>query len=73
MKNWNSKWDYIICGMNMIFAFVGAMDGSLPLLLVGVGTAIWSWYIAEAKRHLEEEEVLLIEGEENGKDNEEDK
>lgn len=58
----NSKYSYLVCGVNITFAFVGALAHSLLLLGMGVVFAIWNWYAAEYKRKTEEQE--------NGKDNE---
>lgn len=61
----NSRWSYLMCGLQIGFAFVGALAHSMFLLIFGTVMAIWNWYAAEARRKLEEEEY--------GQNNEESK
>lgn len=61
----NSKYSYLLCGVNITFAFVGALAGSFVLLAMGIVFAIWNWVVAEARRKVEEQEY--------GKNNEENK
>jgi hypothetical protein len=69
----NSKWSYLLSGVNLVFAFLGAVTGTLPLLAIGVIFGIFNWYVGEKRREMEEVELLKNkEDNENGENSEED-
>jgi flagellar biosynthesis component FlhA len=69
----NSKWSYLLSGVNLVFAFLGAVSGSFPLLAIGVVFGIFNWHVGEKRREMEEAELLKNkEEQENGENNEED-
>lgn len=58
----NSKWSYLLCGVNITFAFVGAMAGAFPLMAIGAVFTVWNWYVGESRRKMEELELLKAYG-----------
>ena len=52
-----SKWSYIVCGINVAFAFIGALVHNLPLMLLGVFFGFWNWNVAEFNRRIEDESI----------------
>jgi len=53
----NSRWSYVVCGVNIAFAFIGALLHNLPLLLIGVFFGFWNWTVAETNRRIEDESI----------------
>lgn len=53
----NSKWSYIVCGVNGVIALFGALGHSLSLLLIGGIFAFWNWHVAEFNRSKENESI----------------
>ena len=49
----NSKWSYVVCGINFMVAVVGAMFHNGFLLTVGIIFTIWNYYTAEYNREVE--------------------
>jgi hypothetical protein len=57
MMQINSKWNYMATGLNVAFAFVGAMWHSVALLLMSGFFAIYNYYVAENNRRFEDEQL----------------
>jgi len=53
----NSKWSYVVCGINFMVAVIGAMFHSGILLTVGIIFTIWNYYTAEFNRRFEDESI----------------
>lgn len=68
----NSKYSYLLCGVNITFAFVGAMAGSFSLMAIGAIFTVWNWYAGEFRRKMEELELTKKE-QDNDENNEESK
>jgi len=52
-----SRWSYLMCGVNLIIALLGAAMHNLPLTLMGAVFAFWNWNAAEFTRRLEDETI----------------
>ena len=63
MKRLNSKWSFMASGLNIAFAFIGAMWHSIALLLMGLFFAVYNYYIGEHSRRIEEDEQLKAKSE----------
>jgi hypothetical protein len=53
----NSKWSYIMVGVNAMVAAFGAMLHNVLLLMLGVMFTVWNFYVAEHTRRLEDESI----------------
>jgi hypothetical protein len=52
-----SKWSYMFAGMNISFVIIGAVCGSMVLILMGMVIGIFNYYIAEINRGIEDEQI----------------
>lgn len=53
----NSKWSFIMCGVNVIIALLGALTHSLPLAIMGGVFTFWNWKCGEINRGIEDETI----------------
>lgn len=51
------KYNYLASGLNIFAAFVGALEGSLLLIVMCSFFAIWNYYVAENNRKDYENEI----------------
>lgn len=61
----DSKWSYMISGFNAALCFVGAVCGSMLLLLMGLVFGLVNYYIAELNRRFEDEQLIKASKETN--------
>lgn len=52
-----SRWSYVLTGVNVSIAMLGAIIHVLPLLLVGGFFTFLNWAAAETNRSLEDESI----------------
>ena len=52
----NSKWNYVMCGVNIMIALLGAVLHVLWLLGVGAFFAMFNYYVAEMNKEIENEQ-----------------
>lgn len=57
MKPLNSKWNYVLVGVNAMIAGIGAVSHSVFLFVLGIIFIIWNWFTAEHVRRIEDEEI----------------
>jgi hypothetical protein len=55
---YSSRWNYVLAGMSMMGAVLGALVRNSTFLFVNFIFAIFNWYLAEHKRHIEEENLI---------------
>jgi cellobiose-specific phosphotransferase system component IIC len=53
----NSKWSYVLVGVNVMVALLGAVIHSLPLTIMGAVFTFWNYKVAEFTRSLEDETI----------------
>lgn len=53
----NSKWSYIVVGVDFMIAIIGAIFHNSFLLILGIFCMILNYYSAEFKRRLEDEQL----------------
>jgi len=53
----DSKWSYLLSGVNIGIAVFGALLHNLPLVLSGGFFGFWNWAVAEANRRIEDESI----------------
>ena len=53
----DSKWSYVITGVNVMIALFGAIFHSGSLLALGIVFTIWNWVVAEVNRRIEDESI----------------
>lgn len=53
----NSKWSYVMTGVNSMMAVIGAMFHNSFLLILGIIFTVWNWYVAEFNRRIEDEQI----------------
>jgi len=53
----NSKWSYVLTGVNVMIALFGAIFHSGMLLSLGITFTFWNWIVAEINRRLEDESI----------------
>jgi len=68
----SSTFSYILCGINVLVALVGALGHDLFLLLLGFFFAVFNWYIGEFRRGIENETNKDRESTDSNRSNEDD-
>ena len=53
----NSKWSYIVCGINFMLAVLGAVFHKVFLLSMGIVFMVINYYAAEINRRIEDESI----------------
>jgi hypothetical protein len=66
-----SKWSYVLTGVNVSIAMLGAIIHSLPLLLMGGIFGFLNWVAAELNRSLEDEIIRKKSRSDSGTETEE--
>jgi hypothetical protein len=53
----SSKWNYVMCGINIMVAALGATFHILWVLGIGAFFVVFNYYVAEMNKEIEDESI----------------